>query len=172
MRNSGKIIGPAMFLAGLFYKCEKGKNMQFFQFNLCTTRESAEIATPLAAANPEQPEKKVHNCTAIWDTGATSSMISASVAKKLNLCVTGKTRVSGVHGIEDTAVYYADLIFGNGFVIPHVRMSEAADNGGFDILIGMDIIGLGEFYISGCSGKSLNVCFTISDSAVESGFCR
>lgn len=146
--------------------------MRFFQFTLCTPREIAEIATPLTAANPEQPEKKVLHCTAIWDTGATSSMISKSVAKKLMLDAAGKTRVSGVHGIEDTAVYYADLIFGNGFVIPRVRMSEAADNGGFDILIGMDIIGRGEFYVSGVSGKSLNVCFTISDSAVESGFCR
>lgn len=138
--------------------------MRYFQFDLCSPLAAAEIATLLSVADPEEPERKVRHCTAIWDTGATSSMITKSLAKKLELESIGKTRISGVHGVEDAAVYRVNLIFGNGFMIPDVRVSEAADNGGFDVLIGMDIIGQGVFYVTGISGR-LEACFQMPDAA-------
>ncbi len=138
--------------------------MRYFQFDLCSPLAAAEIATLLSVSNPEEPEKKVRHCTAIWDTGATSSMITESLANKLELKSIGKTRISGVHGVEDAAVCRVNLIFGNGFMIPDVRVSEAADNGGFDVLIGMDIIGRGVFYVTGMSGK-LEACFQMPDAA-------
>lgn len=163
-KRTTKKISPAgdQPLRGFFYG--EILQMRFFQFDLCSPLAAAEIATLLSVADPEEPERKVRHCTAIWDTGATSSMITESLAKKLELKSIGKTRISGVHGVEDAAVYRIDLIFGNGFVIPDVRVSEAADNGGFDVLIGMDIIGQGAFYVTGISGR-LKACFQMPDAA-------
>ena len=133
--------------------------MNYFRFDLYCPSADAEIATPITVANPQEEDKIIRHCTAIWDTGATSSMISQSIARKLNLQPDGKTRISGVHGIEDAAVYHVDLRFNNGFTIPDVRVSEASDNGGFDVLIGMDIISRGELRICGWQQKYLQVCF-------------
>jgi hypothetical protein len=51
-----------------------------------------------------------------------------------------------------------DIVFGNGFTIPSVKVSEASDFGGFDLLIGMDIIGQGALVLDGTQDK-LNVRF-------------
>ena len=133
--------------------------MDVFKFELCCPLETAEIATPIEVLNPGENVTHIKHCTAIWDTGATSSMISQNIARKLRLHPDGKTRISGVHGVEDAAVYHVTLRFNNGFIIPDVRVSEASDNGGFDVLVGMDIISRGELHICGWQQQYLQVCF-------------
>lgn len=118
----------------------------FFVFDLiCDGRE---IATPLAVSCAAGCAP-IHHCTAIWDTGATSSMISADLAKALDLESEGTVKVSGVHGVEDAKLYTIDLIFGTGFKIEKLQVSEAGNNAGFDVLIGMDVISKGMFIVNG-----------------------
>lgn len=97
---------------------------------------------------------------AIWDTGATSSMISASMARKLQLVPIGTVQIAGVHGIQNTKCYFIDIIFQNGFTIENIKVSEGSNFGGFDLLIGMDIIGRGVMLINGMDGN-LKVQFQI-----------
>ena len=119
----------------------------FFTFSLiCDGRE---IATPLAVSCAAAGCAPIHHCTAIWDTGATSSMISADLAKALDLEPEGSVKVSGVHGVEEAKVYTIDLIFGTGFKIEKLQVSEAGNNAGFDVLIGMDVISKGMFIVNG-----------------------
>lgn len=94
------------------------------------------------------------NCKAIFDTGATSSMVSSKTAEELRLVPTGTVNVTGVHGTEKTNQYIVNLIFQNGFIIPGISVSEAGPDGGFDLLIGMDVISRGDFFISGSSGET------------------
>lgn len=94
------------------------------------------------------------NCKAIFDTGATSSMVSSKIADELRLVPTGTVNVTGVHGTEKTNQYIVNLIFQNGFTIPGISVSEAGPDGGFDLLIGMDIISRGDFFISGSGGRN------------------
>ena len=118
----------------------------FFVFDLiCDGRE---IATPITISTTNS-EQQLHNCTAIWDTGATSSMISQRTAKELQLSPHGTVKVSGVHGVENANVYFVDLVFNNGYEIPNIQVSEAGNNAGFDILVGMDVINRGIFIIDG-----------------------
>ena len=116
-----------------------------FKLNNCNGKE---IATPITVSCPDgcQP---IHRCTAIWDTGATSSMISADLARALQLEPQGTVRVSGVHGVEDAKLYTISLIFNNGFSIDDLQVSEAGNNAGFDVLIGMDVISKGIFVVDG-----------------------
>ena len=136
--------------------------MEYFYFTLSAKWKLKEISTPLTIAcggeccgSSSVPE---HFCNAIWDTGATSSMVSRSIAKKLNLRRTGKVQISGVHGIADTNTYIVDLHFANGFKITGLPVSEADDGGGFDVLIGMDVISQGKLIVDG-TGDGCQIAF-------------
>lgn len=137
----------------------------FFQFTLETEPNEKEIATPLYLRKHGEKAGE-QKANAIWDTGATSSMISAAMARKLQLAPAGTVQIAGVHGVQNARCYKVDIIFGNGFVIPDLKVSEAGDFGGFDMLIGMDIIGKGIMTLDGTSGK-LNVrfCYPVPQNA-------
>lgn len=132
----------------------------FFQFDFESDGDASEISTPIFVSKSSGNAEPVQ-CTAIWDTGATSSMISSATAKKLLLAPVGMTQIAGVHGINNAKCYHVDIIFGNGFKLPKIKVSEASDFGGFDILIGMDIIGRGIMLLDGISNKKLKVRFQI-----------
>ena len=133
-------------------------DMDIFAFSLICSKQADEIATPVSiGCRPELCERcdqPVHQCTAIWDTGATSSMIARHVSEKLGLQTIGQVRIAGIHGAQAANVYEVDLIFGNGMRIPKVKVSEASDGGGFDVLIGMDIIRRGVFIVDGSAGET------------------
>jgi hypothetical protein len=131
--------------------------MEFFTFRMKCPADNAEIATKVEVCAPGKEHGIV--CRAIWDTGATGSMIAAGVAEKLKLRSCGETRIFGVHGSQKAKVYKVDVVFPQASVIlPGIRVSEADAGGGFDILVGMDIIGRGMFGIYG-DGESLSVVF-------------
>jgi hypothetical protein len=135
----------------------RNKKMDFFSFRMKCTSDNAEIATKVEVCAPGKEHGIV--CRAIWDTGATGSMIAAGVAEKLKLHPCGETRIFGVHGSQNAKVYNVDLIFPQaGVILPGIRVSEADSGGGFDLLVGMDIIGRGMFGIYG-DGASLSVLF-------------
>lgn len=94
------------------------------------------------------------DCKAIFDTGATASMISSDIANELGLIPYDTTTVSGVHGTESSNIYIIDMIFRNGFKIPNISVSEAGGSAGFDLLIGMDIISKGTMLLSGDHGRT------------------
>lgn len=125
--------------------------MKVFQFKLKNNNDNSEISTPIYIKNNRKQQTEKGN--AVWDTGATSSMISAIMAKKLQLVPIGTAQIAGVHGIKNTKCYLIDIIFQNGFIIENVKVSEASDFGGFDLLVGMDIIGKGILLINGINGE-------------------
>ena len=94
------------------------------------------------------------DCKAIFDTGATASMISSDIAEELRLIPYDTATVSGVHGTESSNIYIIDMIFRNGFKIPNISVSEAGGSAGFDLLIGMDIISRGTMLLSGSQGRT------------------
>jgi predicted aspartyl protease len=135
----------------------RNKEMDFFSFRMKCPADNAEIATKVEVRAPGKGKGVI--CRAIWDTGATGSMIAASVAEKLDLKPCGETRIFGVHGSQKAKVYTVDVVFPQADVIlPEIRVSEADSGGGFDLLVGMDIIGRGMFGIYG-NGESLSVVF-------------
>jgi hypothetical protein len=129
-----------------------------FRFTLTEKEHQHEIKTPLQVCNP-MSDKSIQ-CDAIWDTGATNSMIAENVARKLLLRPTGKTTVAGVHGISSANCYTVMIKFGNGTELKDVKVSEASNVGGFGLLVGMDIIGKGRLCVDGMS-DTLSVTFEL-----------
>ncbi len=83
----------------------------------------------------------------IWDTGATGSAITPDVVKRLDLKPVGMTRVSTANGTADQNQYLVNLMLPNGVGVRAVKVTEA-DLTGADVLIGMDVITLGDFSIT------------------------
>ena len=99
---------------------------------------------------------------AIWDTGATNSAITELFAQKLGLVQTGIKDVSGLGGTIEKKTYLIDLQLPNGKLfldLPITEIDNAKDKAGnkidnFGILIGMDIIGTGDFTITNFENKT------------------
>lgn len=95
---------------------------------------------------------------ALWDTGATHSVITPKVVKDLGLKPVGKIQVSHGGGQTEEDTYIVNVILPNGVAISGVMMSEmkqVVDN--FGIIIGMDVISLGDFSVTNFRGKT---CFS------------
>lgn len=92
----------------------------------------------------------------IWDTGATSSVITQKIVQKLDLKPIGKTQVQGVTGVAVRDRFLVNFYLPNKVVIPNVSVTECdALAGDFEILIGMDIIGLGDFAVTNYQNKTV-----------------
>jgi hypothetical protein len=76
----------------------------------------------------------------IWDTGATGTVISQKTASQKDVL---------------TTVYFASIILPNRIVIPQLRVIRGSIAGDADVLIGMDIINLGDFSVTNCEGKTV-----------------
>lgn len=90
-----------------------------------------------------------------WDTGATGTCISKELVEKLNLIPTGMVNVHTPSGIGTMNKYMINLILNNEVIIHNLSvMDSEIGNQGIDVLIGMDIISLGDFAISNYEGKT------------------
>lgn len=96
---------------------------------------------------------------AIWDTGATGSAITKSLANKLGLVPVSETQVKGVHGVKFGVNVYAVKITLNNqsvvFVLPVTECDQLSDDGETEFLIGMDVITKGDFAITNNQGKTV-----------------
>ena len=108
------------------------------------------------------------NVRALWDTGAESSCISQGLARHLGLKTIDMCQVCSVTDVKPSPVYMIDILLPSNVTINNVRVSEFLDNGSFEIIIGMDIITLGDFAVSNKDRKTI-VSFRIppSDNPID-----
>jgi predicted aspartyl protease len=100
---------------------------------------------------------------AIWDTGATGSVIMQKVIDDLGLKQFGVTKAFGVNGEHITQTYYVSIGLPNGVGFSSVLVTKG-DVLNADVLIGMDIISSGDFALTHHEGKT---CFSFRIPSVE-----
>jgi len=117
-------------------------------------RELKTNATVFAVSAP--PPNKSIVVSAIWDTGATHSVITPNLAQYLKLFPIDTTDIIGVNNEkpEPAPVSIIHIGLPNNVLIPAKRVCVAKIGGGADMLIGMDIISLGDFLISNFGNKT------------------
>ena len=121
----------------------------------CYNHVSLSITTETEILNPLNGILVKTMC--LWDTGATISGVSKSLAEKLELFPVQRTRVKDVHGENDVNVYLIDLILQGNFLkmaIPVAECNELSNDGSVSILVGMDVISRGDFCITNYEGKT------------------
>lgn len=102
-----------------------------------------------------QQVKKRLTVKAVWDTGATHSMITQETAQKLELPVVDTGRVRGVNSSAIADIALLSIGLPNGVLLPDIRVIISTLGGQEDMLIGMDIIRLGDFSIYNANNETL-----------------
>ncbi len=116
----------------------------------------AYISEPISG-NINPGDSRIHKVKALWDTGATLSCITPRVVQSLNLrSLIASVPVIHGGGKSMCDSYLVDLYLPNNVRIVGVQVTESNDQTGrnldgqirFDIIIGMDVITLGDFAIT------------------------
>jgi len=85
----------------------------------------------------------------LWDTGATGTCISKEIATKLGLIPTGKKFIQTPSGRSQVNTYLINITLPNNVNINDVEVCDSEiGSQGIDMLVGMDIITLGDFALS------------------------
>jgi len=152
-KKRGSVIQPRVI--------QKPKEL-FRAFTLKFDGLSNRIVTPVGitpAFDPkDHPDKMPHEVTqknALWDTGATASVLTKATVKELNLIPVGTTTVNHAGGSSQSNTYLVNVYLPNQVGIAGVLVSECDDiAGNFGAIIGMDIIARGDFSITNVGNKT------------------
>lgn len=98
--------------------------------------------------------KPIADKSALWDTGATGSVISKKLADEIGLVPIGRTLVTGVNGSFECNKYVIDIYLPNHVRVQDVLVTESSGIQ-HDLLIGMDIIRLGDFALTHTNGATI-----------------
>lgn len=116
---------------------------------------SRSIITPVEISNGFTGQKITSK--GIWDTGATDSVITKSTATALDLQPVRKTFVRGVHGSKEVNVYYVNITLNNKNITLNTQVTECDElsvDHSVGMLIGMNIISMGDFSITNFQGNT------------------
>jgi hypothetical protein len=105
------------------------------------------------------PTKDPGKCVGIrakWDTGANHTVISTNLKERLNLVPIDSEVVSGVGGSQVIDVVRLAIKLPNELFISskHIGVCRIHSAHAVDMLVGMDIIQIGDFHISNTGGKT------------------
>lgn len=104
---------------------------------------------------------------ALWDTGATRSVISKHLANSIGLPVHSRAEISSVTTDKITERHVVELWLKTKKVRfkDLLVVSETIERQGIGFIIGMDIISKGDFVITNANGKTvLSVRFPSTDT--------
>jgi len=100
------------------------------------------------------PAKKIM-VRALWDTGATLSAITPEIAQSLNLIPFDRIKVNGINNKSMADLVKISIKLPNQVEVKNTNVTVCNLVNNVDLLIGMDIIQLGDFSISNGEGKTL-----------------
>lgn len=89
----------------------------------------------------------------LWDTGATRTVITKSVVDALQLKPVSMGTARTSQGQYNAYLYYIDLYLPNNVRFPNLLVMEG-EPADCDVLVGMDVIGSGDFAVSNFEGKT------------------
>lgn len=118
---------------------------------LLVLQTPVEVSLPLTGA-PQVRPAKTHRCTGVWDTGATGTVITQAVVGALDLQPIGLAQVHTASGTAQQPVFLISLLLPNKVAV--ATRATMAPLVGCDVLIGMDVITLGDFSVTNFKGKT------------------
>ena len=95
---------------------------------------------------------KTFEYSALWDTGATNSLITQKVVSECALSPIGIVNIFTPSGENKANSYFVSIWLPNRVCFLQVRVSEGFLAGDIDLLIGMDIMNQGDFVVNNLKG--------------------
>ena len=128
-------------------------------FTMSVDRKVGVLKTPIGIYTTKEFNKSFKGIkkhyTALWDTGSTMTVISDDLAKEMKLEPVGEMIADTAGGRYVAKRYVVSLSLPNRLNIENVMISSGKLGPGIDILIGMDIITLGDFAITNYNNKTV-----------------
>lgn len=90
----------------------------------------------------------------LYDTGASHSAISPQVVQDLNLSSIGARTVGVGGGLLSTTSHLVNISLPNKVMFGMASVAKMVIPGAVDVLIGMDILGMGDFAVTHHGGKT------------------
>jgi hypothetical protein len=114
------------------------------------------VSAAFDPANPPATLPPKLKARALWDTGATNSVVSHDIAQQLNLPSMGVANVDhgGGTGTSPRRVVNLELPHGVGFIGVLVTEFPPPKDGAFNVIVGMDIITVGDFTVTNVNGQT------------------
>lgn len=101
---------------------------------------------------PNHPYEPV---LALWDTGASRSVITKTTADKLALVAVGIANVNHADGTSKHPTHLVNFVLPNSVGVPGLLVTESPNVvGGFGAIIGMDIISRGDSCITNYNSQT------------------
>ncbi len=98
------------------------------------------------------PHPDFHEYNAIWDTGAVRTVISPKAVAEFGLQPRGKVKMYHANGVSYVNTYFVNLLLPNKMEVQILQVMDG-NLPDADILLGMDVIGLGDFALTAPDGK-------------------
>lgn len=133
----------------------------------------AKLKDLLSDVSNKNVQKYILN--ALWDTGATGSCIKPEIAQRIGLDknTISMTQIKGVNSASKIAKVYRSgaMFLPNGFRVDGHDFAEADIASPADVILGMDLITMGDFSISNYGGKTV-FCFSMPPHEEIIDLCR
>lgn len=114
------------------------------------------ISIPIAEQVIAKNDNRIVETKALWDTGATNCVITRKMATDMGLKPISITKVCHAGGVSYPNVYLINIYLPNDNVVTSVRVTECDDAAGsFGIIIGMDVITMGDFALTNVDDKTI-----------------
>jgi hypothetical protein len=115
---------------------------------------SLRLTTEVEIYDVSQSPNKI-KVMALWDTGAMLSAITPEIAQSLKLVPFNRVKVNGINNISMADMVKVSIKLPNLVEVKNFNVTVCNLVKDIDLLIGMDIIQLGDFSISNGAGKTL-----------------
>ncbi|MCL2801374.1 MAG: retropepsin-like domain-containing protein [Treponema sp.] len=130
-------------------------NDRHYAYDLEYSHIIREIKTPISIySSRTSADGKYVKTEAVWDTGATLSAMSPKIVQELGLSAIDQCYIGGINGEKQSDVVIVSVILPNGMLLTGRRFF-VSNIPGADIIIGMDIISMGDFVITNARGKTM-----------------
>ena len=127
-----------------------------------------EVSPVFDPAKPPDPLPAPTATKALWDTGASKSVITEELSKSLGLIPVATREVHHGDGVSVRKQFIVNLFLPNQVGIVGILAAEfPASHEQFSVLVGMDVICLGDFSITNVNGRTWMSFRTPSCEAID-----
>ena len=134
------------------------KQIPVYGFTSKTKQITRILHSKVRISQSFDPQKNLHpqlrEYLAIWDTGATNSVITEKVVNECGLKPIGVVKVGHIDGESLSDVFLVNMVLPNNVGISELRVTRGKITGNVDVLIGMDVITKGDFTLSNFQGET------------------